>query len=229
MDIVVLELSSFQLMNMKISPDIAVVTNVTPNHLDIHKSYNEYIEAKENIFKYQNENGIVILNNDNEITKKMASKAKGKVVFFSGKEKLDNGYILDDDIIKKCNEGLRRHVIKTSEIHLRGRHNFENVCTALAATESLVDIDTAVKTIKNFKGVEHRLEFIREIDGVKWYNDSIGTSPTRTIAGLNSFDEKIVLIAGGYDKHLDYEPLAKPIIDNVETLILVRSNCRKNK
>ena len=103
----------------------------------------------------------------------------------------------------------------------------ENICAALAATDSLVDIDTQVKAVTAFKGVEHRLEFVREIDGIKWYNDSIGTSPTRTIAGLNSFDEKIVLIAGGYDKHLDYEPLAKPIVDNVSSLILLGQTAEK--
>ena len=223
-DIIILELSSFQLMNMKISPDIAVVTNVTPNHLDIHKSYDEYIDAKKAIYMSQNENNIIVLNYDNDITHSMANDAKGKVIFFSSKVKLENGYIVDDDKIKLCKNGIRRHILDKNQIHLRGKHNLENICAALAATESLVDLDTQINAIKNFKGVEHRLEFIRELDGVKWYNDSIGTSPTRTIAGLNSFDEKIVLIAGGYDKHLDYEPLAKPIIDNVSSLILLRSN-----
>ena len=224
-DIVILELSSFQLMNMDVSPDIAVVTNVTPNHLDIHKSYDEYINAKKVIYKFQNENGILVLNHDNDITHKMAEDAKSKVIFFSSNDKLDNGYIVDDNKIKYCENGLRRHLLDCNQLFLRGKHNMENICAALAATASLVDIDTQVKAVTSFKGVEHRLEFVREIDGVKWYNDSIGTSPTRTIAGLNSFDEKIVLIAGGYDKHLDYEPIAKPIIDNVSKLILLRSNC----
>lgn len=223
-DIVVLELSSFQLMNMKISPDIAVVTNVTPNHLDIHKSYNEYIEAKKAIFASQSENGIVVLNYDNDITREMAKEVSGKVVFFSSKTKLENGYIVDDNKIKLCENGLRRHILESKQLHLRGKHNLENICAALAATASLVDLNTQIKAVTAFRGVEHRLEFVREIDNVKWYNDSIGTSPTRTIAGLNSFDEKIVLIAGGYDKHLEYEPLAKPIVDHVSSLILLRSN-----
>lgn len=226
-DIVVLELSSFQLMNMKISPDIAVVTNVTPNHLDIHSSYNEYIDAKTNIFKYQSENGIAVLNYDNDITREMECKVKGKTLFFSSKEKLENGYIVDNNIIKLCENGVRRHIVDSKNILLRGKHNLENICAALAATESIVDIDNQTKAISNFKGVEHRLEFIRELDGVKWYNDSIGTSPTRTIAGLQSFDEKIVLIAGGYDKHLEYEPLAKPIVDNVSNLILLGQTSEK--
>lgn len=226
-DIIVLELSSFQLMNMNISPDIAVITNITPNHLNIHSSYEEYISAKKNIFKNQNENGIVVLNYDNDITRDCKSEANGKVVFFSSKEKLDNGYIVDDDVIKQCEDKLRKHIVNTKDIILRGRHNYENIAAALAATKTLVDTETAVKAIKEFKGVEHRLEFIKEIDGVKWYNDSIGTSPTRTIAGLNSFDEDIILIAGGYDKHLDYEPIAKPIVDNVKGLILIGQTSKK--
>lgn len=227
-DIVVLELSSFQLMNMKISPDIAVVTNVTPNHLDIHKSYDEYIEAKKAIFKSQSKEGIVVLNYDNDITRQMAEEVSGKVIFFSSKTKLENGYIVDEDKIKLCENGLRRHILESKQLYLRGKHNLENSCAALAATSSFVDLDTQIKVITSFQGVEHRLEFVREINGVKWYNDSIGSSPTRTIAGLNSFEEKIVLIAGGYDKHLDYEPLAKPILEHVSSLILLRSNSGEN-
>lgn len=133
-DIVVLELSSFQLMNISVSPQIAVITNISPNHLDVHKSYEEYIECKKNIFKFQNENGVVILNYDNEITKECARKAKGKVVFFSRKSKLDNGVILDDGVIKICNDSLRKHLVSTKEILLRGVHNYENACAAIAAT-----------------------------------------------------------------------------------------------
>ena len=226
-DIIVLELSSFQLMNMTISPDIAVITNVTPNHLNIHSSYEEYIDAKKNIFKNQNENGILVINYDNDITKKCKLEANGKVVLFSSKEKLDNGIIVDEDVIKECEDRLRKHIINTSDVHLRGTHNYENIAAAIGATKSLVDTEIIVKAIKGFKGVEHRLEFIREINGVKWYNDSIGTSPTRTIAGLNSFKEDIILIAGGYDKNLDYEPIAKPIVDNVKGLILIGKTATK--
>ena len=225
-DIVVLELSSFQLMNMKVSPEIAVITNITPNHLDIHKSYNEYIEAKKNIFKNQDENGFVVLNYDNELTRECAKEVPGKFVYFS-KTKLDNGYILDNNTLKRCENSTRRHIVDTKDIILRGTHNYENILAALAATQGLVDIDTQIKVITTFKGVEHRLELVRQLYGVKWYNDSIGTSPTRTIAGLNSFSEKIVLIAGGYDKHLDYEPLAKPIVDNVSKLILLGQTAEK--
>ena len=220
-DIVVLELSSFQLMGMEVSPNIAVITNITPNHLNIHKDFEEYIDAKKNIFKFQNENDILILNYDNEITKNCSKEANGKVIFFSGKEKLDNGYIIDEGIIKICVDKIRKHILNVNEVILRGEHNYENIATALAATSTLVDLDVAIQTVKNFKPVAHRLEFVRELDGVKWYNDSASSSPTRTLAGINSYKEEIVLIAGGYDKNLDYKPLAKPILDKVSTLILM--------
>ena len=226
-DIVVLELSSFQLMGMEISPQIAAITNITPNHLNIHKDYEEYIEAKKNIFKNQDENGILVLNYDNEITKNCSKEANGKVVFFSSKEKLDNGYIVDDDIVKECNDKIRKHIIATDDIILRGKHNLENIATALAITSTLVDIDVAIEAIKEFKPVPHRIEFVKEIDGVKWYNDSASSSPTRTLSGINAFKEDIVLIAGGYDKNLDYTPLAKPILQKVKTLILIGQTANK--
>lgn len=226
-DIVVLELSSFQLMNMHVSPQIAVITNITPNHLNIHKDYEEYIEAKKNIFKNQDENGILVLNYDNDITRECSKEAPGKVVFFSSKNKLDNGFIVDGNIIKECEDRIRKHILNTDDVILRGKHNFENIATALAATKTLVDTDIAVDAIKEFKPVEHRIEFIREINGVKWYNDSASSSPTRTLSGINAFKENIILIAGGYDKNLDYEPLAKPIVDKVSTLILIGQTAGK--
>ena len=226
-DIAVLELSSFQLMGMQISPDISVITNITPNHLNIHSSYEEYIDAKKNIFKFQDQKGIVVLNYDNDITRDCKKDAEGKVILYSSKEKLEDGIILDDSVIKECKDKLRRHILNTDDLILRGRHMHENACAAIAATSSLVEIENAAKVIKEFKGVEHRLEFVKELDGVKWYNDSIGSSPTRTIAGLKSFGEKITLIAGGYDKNLDYTPLAVPILDKVYNLILVGQTANK--
>ncbi len=221
-DIVVLELSSFQLMEVDVSPEIAVVTNIFPDHLDVHKSYEEYRETKKNIFKFQKENGIVVLNHDNEFTRDFAKEAEGKVVFFSSNEKLQNGYIYDksDETIKYCEDGVRRHILKKEDIKLRGIHNYENICSALAATSSIVDVDVQIQAIKEFNGVEHRLEFVRELNGVKWYNDSIGTSPASTIAGLKSFNEDIVLLAGGSDKGLDYEEIGKVIASKVKVLIL---------
>lgn len=150
-DIVVLELSSFQLMNMDISPDISVITNISPNHLNIHSSYEEYISAKKNIFKNQGKNGIVVLNADNDITRKCAKEVEGNAVLFSSKTKLDDGVIVDDGVIKECNDRVRRHIINTNEIHLRGMHNYENICAAIAATKTLVDTDIQIKAIKEFK------------------------------------------------------------------------------
>ncbi len=228
-DIVVLELSSFQLMNMKISPKISVITNITPNHLNIHKDMEEYIEAKKAIFKNQDENGLVILNYDNEITREFAKEVPGKYTYFSSKEKLSNGYIVDDGKIKLCEDDLRKHILDTKHMLLRGTHNFENACSAIIATRDLVTIDTAVKAITNFKGVEHRLELVKETKSrIKWYNDSVSSSPTRTIAGLNAFAlRNIILIAGGYDKDLDYTPIGKPIVDNCKALILLGQTSEK--
>lgn len=226
-DKVVLELSSFQLMGMDISPDIAVITNISPNHLNVHKDYQEYIDSKKNIFKFQNEDGILVLNYDNEITRECSKEANGKVIFFSSKEKIDQGYIIDGDIIKKCEDKLRKHIVNTKELILRGIHNYENVCSALAATSTLVDEERAIGIIKKFPGVEHRIEFVKEIDNVKWFNDSASTTPSRGISALNSFTEEIVLIAGGADKNLDYTPVGKPILDKVKTLILMGQTAEK--
>ena len=228
-DLVILELSSFQLMDMGISPDIAVVTNIFPDHLNVHKSYEEYQRAKENIFLHQNENGIVILNKDNDITRSFAKSAKGKVVFFSSTKQLKNGYVYDraDNMIKHCIDGNCIDLLKKEDIKLRGIHNYENICAALAATEGIATEKEQVDAIKSFNGVEHRLEFVRELNGVKYYNDSIGTSPASTIAGLNAFDENIVLLAGGSDKGLDYKEIGETIAKKVGTLILTGPTSEK--
>lgn len=210
-DIVVLELSSFQLMDMKTSPEIAVITNISPNHLDKHKDYEEYIKAKENIFR--NNDGILVLNYDNEVTNKITSSRE--IRYFSKETKTNAFYIHENNIYFQG-----KLIIDTSQLQIKGLHNYENICACLSAIYDMIDLDTSVKAITDFKGVEHRIEFVREINGVKWYNDSVSSSPTRTIAGLNSFKEKIVLIAGGYDKNLDYTPLAEPILKKVSKLIL---------
>lgn len=210
-DIVVLELSSFQLMDMKTSPEIAVITNISPNHLDKHKDYEEYIKAKENIFR--NNDGILVLNYDNEVTNKITSSRE--IRYFSKETKTNAFYIHENNIYFQG-----KLIIDTSQLQIKGLHNYENICACLSAIYDMIDLDTSVKAITDFKGVEHRIEFVREINGVKWYNDSVSSSPTRTIAGLNSFKEKIVLIAGGYDKNLDYTPLAEPILKKVNKLIL---------
>jgi UDP-N-acetylmuramoylalanine--D-glutamate ligase len=227
-DYIVLELSSFQLMTLKKSPQIAVVTNISPNHLDIHKSYEEYINAKKNIFLYQHEDDLLVLNKDNEITSEFKYDAKGRIRYFSRhKESLKKGIFFDDEAIKILENGDEREVIKLSEIKLLGKHNYENCMTAIAATKDLVSLDSIKKVLSTFNGVEHRNEVVRVVNDVTWRNDSIGSSPTRTIAGLLSFNDKVILIAGGYDKHLDYTEFGKYVSEHVKSLILLGQTAEK--
>ena len=228
-DIVVLELSSFQLMTLKKSPNISVITNISPNHLDIHKDYREYIDSKRNIYLHQQKDDILVLNYDNEITKEFADTAVGNVRFFSTYTRLDDGVILDQNIIKICSNKIRTQVISADDILLLGRHNVENACTAIAAVQGLVKSESIIKVLTTFRGVEHRNEYVRELNGVKWYNDSIGSSPSRTIAGLVSFKNKVILIAGGYDKHLDYTDMGKYIVDRTKAVVLLGQTKEKIK
>ena len=220
-DIVVLELSSFQLMGMTVSPNISVVTNITPNHLNIHKDMEEYILSKRRIIDNQNKEDICVLNYNDEIVKNFSNYAKGEVRYFSKFDNISNGFCIKDNAIYMVTNNQYTKVLDTKDILLRGNHNYENICTCLTAIIDLIDINKTVEVFKSFKGVEHRLEYVCEINGVKWYNDSVSSSPTRTIAGLNSYEENIVLIAGGYDKHIDYDVIGEPIVNKVSTLILM--------
>ncbi len=223
-DIAVLELSSFQLMTMKRSPHIAVITNISPNHLDVHKDYQEYIQAKENIFRFQTARDITVFNADNEITLEEASRTPGRVRLFSRKRELDNGVFLrGDEIISRNIDNIKypeRVVMKISDVKLPGTHNIENYMAAIAAADGLVPDDRIKKFAREFQGVEHRIELFRTRRGVRWYNDSIASSPSRTIAGLNSFPEKVILIAGGKDKGISYQDLGPVINAHVKYLIL---------
>ena len=204
-DFAVLELSSFQLMTMEQSPHIAVVTNLSPNHLDYHHTMEEYVRAKKNIFLHQGPEDRLILNYDNAPTRALAREAVCPVTFFSRQERLEQG---------------SREVLPLELIQLPGDHNVENYMAAIAAVDGLVP-DRCVRAVaRRFQGVEHRIEFVRELDGVRWYNDSIGTSPSRTTACLESFDQKVVLIAGGYDKGIPFTQLGMEIVDRVKALIL---------
>ena len=216
-DIAVVELSSFQLMTMERSADIAVVTNVAPNHLDVHKDMAEYVQAKKNVFEYQNETGKVVLNYDNDITRGFAADAKGTVEFFSRLARPENGVYLKDGVILRNG----KKIMDAADIKIPGVHNIENYMAAACAVEGLAEDGDIDEIARTFAGVEHRIEPVRTLDGVLYYNDSIGTSPTRTIAGLRSFDQKVILIAGGYDKHIPYEPLAPEVIAHVKNLVLM--------
>lgn len=214
---VVLELSSFQLMTMNLGVDVAVVTNLAPNHLDMHKDMKEYIDSKKNIFLYQNCNDILILNRENDITYKFKDEAKAKVREFSSKRVVSNGAYLKDNNLYLDGEV----VCKKADILIKGMHNVENYLAAFAATKDDVKIETMKKVAESFTGVEHRCELVKEIDGVRYYNDSIASSPTRTLAGLFAFEKKVILIAGGYDKHIPFEPLAEQGYQFIKELILL--------
>lgn len=216
-DKVVLELSSFQLMTMNTPIDVAVVTNLAPNHLDMHKDMEEYINAKKNIFLYQDKSGVLILNRENDITHSFVNEAKGEVREFSSKRNIDKGAYFKDNILYVDD----KEVCAKEDVLIRGIHNIENYLAAFLATKDEVSIEVMKKVAKTFGGVEHRCEFIRELNGVKYYNDSIASSPTRTLAGLVAFEKKVILIAGGYDKHIPFEPLAEEGYPYIKELILL--------
>ena len=211
-DYAVVELSSFQLMDMTHSPHVAVVTNLAPNHLDVHKDMAEYVDAKKNIFKFQNKDDVLILNADNEITDAFAGNGTTKKFSRQG---LGDIWVKNGIICRGNTE-----VLHTSDILLPGVHNIENYMAAIAAVEGIVEDETVRHVAQNFGGVEHRIELVRIKDGVRFYNDSIASSPSRTIAGLLSFREKVLLIAGGYDKHIPYDVLGPYICRHVKKLFL---------
>ncbi len=220
-DFAVVELSSFQLISMRRSPDIAVITNITPNHLDVHKDMQEYVDAKRNIILHQGAFSRAVFGIDNQTAAAMTGEARGQVMEFSVKRPVYNGAFLGEDgIIYMAQNGKHTKIMAASEIKLPGIHNVENYLAAICAVWGYVDIEAIYNVAVEFGGVEHRIEFVRERNGVSWYNDSIATTPTRTIAGLDSFQQKLIIIAGGYDKHIPYEPLAPKLIEKVKTLIL---------
>ncbi|MEG0338297.1 MAG: UDP-N-acetylmuramoyl-L-alanine--D-glutamate ligase [Oscillospiraceae bacterium] len=227
-DIAVVELSSFQLISMHAPCNVAVVTNVTPNHLDHHKDMREYIDAKRNILLYQPKDSLAVLGYENEITREMSSDVKGECAYFTRKSIVENGAYLTDKgvltIVKNC---VQQPVVHKSEMLLRGEHNVENMLAAFAATKYLASTDSMADVARSFSGVEHRIEPVRTLNGVKYYNDSIATSPTRVIAGLRAFNEKLIIIAGGYDKHIPFEPMAKDVNEHVKLLILTGATADK--
>ena len=224
-DFVVLELSSFQLHTMSASPDIAVVTNLSPNHLDMHKDMDEYIDAKKNIFIHQNVNDKLVLNFDNDITRSFENEAIGNVMFFSRKTEVEDSVYLKDGIIYHGSDVI----MHAEEIKIPGTHNIENYMAAIAALLNIVSIDNMKYIAQTFGGVEHRIELVRELDGVRYYNDSIASSPTRTTAGLRSFDKKVILIAGGYDKHIPFDDFGPVLEKHVKKLFLIGVTAPKIK
>lgn len=219
-DYAVVELSSFQLMDMKRSPQRAVVTNLAPNHLDVHKDMEEYVQAKKNIFRFQKPGDLLVLNGDNEITASFAGA--GQTHFFSRKGRTNCVWEENGAIYRRGEK-----ILETADILIPGTHNVENYMAAIAAVDGLVSDDTIRQVARNFGGVEHRIELVRIKDGVKFYNDSIASSPSRTIAGLRSFTQKVILIAGGYDKHIPYDVLGPEICVHVRKLFLCGATAGK--
>ena len=226
-DYAVLELSSFQLMTMTRSPHIAVVTNLAPNHLDMHRDMAEYVAAKENIFRHQSRGDIAIFNGDNAITAEQSARAPGRARTFSRRgETADGVFLRGEDIV--CRSGGQERVIMTTgDIKIPGVHNVENYMAAIAAVDGLVPDEVIRSFARSFGGVEHRIELVRTYRGVRYYNDSIASSPSRTIAGLRSFKEKVILIAGGYDKHIPFDVLGPEVVAHVKLLVLCGATADK--
>ncbi len=223
-DVAVVELSSFQLISMRESPDVAVVTNLSPNHLDVHKDMQEYIDAKKNILLHQGALSRTVLNAGNEITAGFAPEVRGDCWMFRRGAPVERGVWCDGESIYVHGEKL----LEVSQIKIPGWHNVENYMAAIAAVWGDVEPQTIRCVAETFAGVEHRAEFVRELGGVKYYNDSIATSPTRVISGMLSlFPQKILMIAGGYDKHIPFEPLGPAVCEKVKTLILLGSTAQK--
>lgn len=220
-DWVILELSSFQLHTMRKSPEIAVITNISPNHLDMHKDYKEYIDAKKNIMLYQNEGDTLIVNADNQVTADIGKSANGAVKYFSRNGMAD--VYLDGNIIKR---GIVE-ILNIKDIKIPGMHNVENYMAAIAAVSGLVSKDVIVNVAKTFGGVEHRIELVRTLDGVKYYNSSIDSSPNRTINTLRVFPNKVIMIAGGKDKGIPYDEIGPALAEHVKVLILIGATSDK--
>lgn len=221
-DAAVVELSSFQLLSMRQSPDVAVITNIAPNHLDVHGTMEEYIQAKTNLIAHQNAFSKTILNADNTLTWNLAPMVRGMLVAFTRKTVPAYGaFLREDGMLCYQNGDTCTPVVAASDIRIPGIHNVENYLAAISAVWGEVSTDVIVQVAKTFGGVEHRIEFVRERKGVKWYNDSIATSPTRVLAGLNSFQTKLTVIMGGYDKKIPFEPMAETVCDKVKTVILM--------
>jgi len=222
-DVAVLELSSFQLHSMHCRPDVAVITNLSPNHLDVHPSFEDYANAKKNVFLSQNGDCRLVLNLDNAYTAACAEEAAAEIMWFSRQQTVEKGFSFHDGAIWR----EREHFIDASDILLPGLHNIENYMAAFAATDGMVSKETCSRVAKTFGGVAHRIELIRTLRGVRYYNDSIASSPTRTVAGLRSFRQKVILIAGGHDKNVPFDELAEEIVKSVKALYLVGETAEK--
>lgn len=220
-DLAVMELSSFQLEIMTVSPHIAAVLNVTPNHLDRHGTMEGYTEAKSQILRHQTPDGIAVLGLDDPGANGFAPLVRGRLAWFSARAEVGDGAFLRNEAVMLRSGEREEKVCEVAKIRLPGRHNVLNVVAACAiASAAGVPPEAMREAIREFTGVEHRLEFVRERNGVKWYNDSIATAPERAVAAIHSFHEPIVLLAGGRDKKLPWDEFARLVRDRVKHLIV---------
>jgi len=221
--IVVLELSSFQLMDLEKSPNVGVVLGITSEHLDYHKDRNEYVEAKQSIVQYQGVDDFAVVNIDYETSRSFKDITKAQTFEISTAHEVEMGcYVNKNDDIILSSGGKEEKIASFDELQLRGKHNLENVCAAVSAAYLTgADLDAIRKGVKSFKGLEHRLEFVAEVKGVKYYNDSFATTPETTIAAVKAFHESIILIAGGSEKGSDYTEMGKAIAGKVKTVFLI--------
>ena len=219
-DYAVLELSSFQLHSMKCSPNVAVITNVAPNHLDVHPDFQDYVRAKQNIYRGQKEDAVLVLNQKDPHTPEFYLDAPGRVRLFSSVGPVENGVFVEDGVIYRAHHGEQTPIIHASDIRIPGAHNVENYMAAFAALDGLVSKEDCFHVASTFPGVPHRMEFVREIRGVRFYNDSIASSPSRTIAGLHAWPKPPIILLGGHDKHIPFDELGDEICKHAKAAVL---------
>ena len=226
-DVAVLELSSFQLHSMQCRPDVAVITNISPNHLDKHKDYQDYIDAKRYIFLNQRPEDRLVLNYDDEHTPYYRKHASAQIRYFSKNASFPNGTLCRDGIIYRVEGETCCPIMRADEIRLPGEHNLLNYLAAFEATRGFVSDSICREVAMRFGGVEHRLEHVRTLRGVEYINDSIGSSPSRTIAGLRALKTKPIVIAGGYDKHIPFDSLGDELCLRAKHVFLTGHTAEK--
>ena len=219
-DFAVLELSSFQLHSMKCSPEIAVITNLSPNHLDVHSDYRDYVSAKQNVYRGQGADSVLVLNQKDSFTPEFYLEAPGQVRLFSSVGPVENGSFLDNGVVYWAKEGKSTPILNAADIRIPGAHNVENYMAAFAALQGIVSAEDCVQVARSFPGVPHRMEFVREVRGVRFYNDSIASSPTRTIAGLHAWPKPPIILLGGNDKHVPFEELGDELCQHAKAAVL---------
>ncbi|MFR1189947.1 MAG: UDP-N-acetylmuramoyl-L-alanine--D-glutamate ligase, partial [Oscillospiraceae bacterium] len=226
-DFAVLELSSFQLHSMHCAPDVAIITNISPNHLDVHPDFEDYVSAKCSIYRGQRPNGCLILNAKDAHTPRFAAEAPGHVRYFSSLGPVENGVYCSGGVIYRARDGKAEKILAADEIRIPGAHNVENYMAAFAATDGLVGREACVQVAHTFSGVPHRMERIRELNGITFINDSIASSPTRTIAGLHALPKPPVIILGGHDKHIPFDTLGDEVCMHAKAAVVVGETAQR--